>query len=124
MTTHDTPEAALAAALHVWLGDGDGYLILHSFADAQAAGILAALDGWTLVPDDVWEAMSDRAAERARYEAEITQLVGEITQQVITPNRFIDHFRLRTEVETLRGKAAQCCSSCEDYEGHRGDSDF
>ena len=73
MSTPDTPEAALAAALRVWLGDGDGYLILHSIADAQAAGILAALDGWTLVPDDVWEAMSDRAAERARYEAECTK---------------------------------------------------
>ena len=60
MTTRDTPETALAAALdkvveNVGFGERfSGALIVgQESVDDLAAAILAALDGWTLAPSDV-----------------------------------------------------------------------
>jgi hypothetical protein len=66
-TTRDTPEAALAAALlHVGVPVG---------ADELAAAILAALDGWRLVPTGPISVMVDMVtADNERMDAEIARL--------------------------------------------------
>lgn len=75
--THDTPEAVLAAALHdamcVSICDPRGHAA-DSYWKARTAAILAALDGWTLVPSDDLRlysvtVISEQAAEIARLRA-------------------------------------------------------
>jgi hypothetical protein len=76
MTTHDTPEAALAAALRgapmprevVWDGSPEGR---QRWAEGFAAAILAALDGWTLVRTPDWTLIPKIALSQ---EAEIARL--------------------------------------------------
>jgi hypothetical protein len=89
MTTHDTPEAALAAALHRELDDdlcvirpNDDAPREHDMPDEwwgkRAAAILAALDGWTLIDDEYLTgtamALADEIGRAESAEAEIARL--------------------------------------------------
>jgi hypothetical protein len=68
MTTHDTPEAALAAALRPIVSREACFNPSwpEGWAERSAAAILAALDGWTLVPVGTrWHHSPD--AERLRW---------------------------------------------------------
>ena len=75
MTTHDTPEAALAAALH----DHTVHPLPCEGANAtdhkaDAAAILATLDGWTLVPDAERAAWATLSGDLDWAKAEIERL--------------------------------------------------
>ena len=75
MTTHDTPEAALAAALHEQ-GVESSYIPPNFAEDASA--ILAALDAdYALVPRDgtvIGSALAIQRAEIARLRQRIAEL--------------------------------------------------
>ena len=76
MTTHDTPEAALAAALKL-----HGFRIVGGAwhgrnAEDLAAAILAAMLDWTLVPRVAtadWTGSTRKDAEVARLRAALTR---------------------------------------------------
>jgi hypothetical protein len=101
-TTRDTPEAALAAALlHVGVPVG---------ADELAAAILAALDGWRLVPTGPISVMVDMVtADNERMDAEIARLRATLTGLM---NLDLNH---GPQIETLRSGVRDClCVAHED----------
>jgi hypothetical protein len=89
MTTRDTPEAALAAALVMPMVE-EGFAVPAANRDEQwdapveeakriATKALAAMPGWTLVPDTfrTWATALDA---RQQYEAEIARLREALVQ--------------------------------------------
>ena len=82
MTTRDTPEAALAAALlRMPYHDARDFAADDSPEAARtfAAAILAALDGWTLVNGE-WLSPTEARELAGTYEAEIARLRATLEQ--------------------------------------------
>ena len=105
MTTHDTPEATLAAALRadwpcictpIWtergLSDPD---CPHHDPEADAADLIAALDDWTLVPRVAtadWTGSTKRAdAEEARLRAALAEIAEGHPLESVDPCFCLSH---------------------------------
>ena len=72
--THDTPAAALAAMMTSLVTENGTWPWSAVGVRAFAAAILAALDGWTLVPVDGTTPVQDRLWEVTPLMAEIARL--------------------------------------------------
>jgi hypothetical protein len=104
VTPRDTPEAVLAAVLHRRFHDHWGNLTPDEVCEADAAAILAALDGWTLVPGggDVIA----RGIELARQQA------AEIERLRAALERRDDELAAHHLGLTLSGDGPDKCSPC------------
>ena len=79
MTTHDTPEAALAAVLRATSGIPPMYRGPVGAWEPTAAALLAAMPGWTLVPRVAtadWTGSTKRAEPDAERLAELDGIDG------------------------------------------------